>query len=85
VGDNVKIASGAVVLSEIPANSTAVGVPAKVVRKDGEKVPEREHRRPKSDLDQVHIPDPVQAEISSIMKRLEAVEALLSEQETKEV
>ena len=85
VGDNAKIASGAVVLSEIPANSTAVGVPAKVVRKDGEKIPEREHRRPKSDLDQVHIPDPIQTEISSIMKRLEAVEALLAEKEKEEM
>jgi serine O-acetyltransferase len=83
VGDNAKIASGAVVLSEIPANCTAVGVPAKVVRKDGEKVAEteKEPRRRRSDLDQVHIPDPVQNEIASITARLAAVEALLAEKE----
>ncbi|MBE6615330.1 MAG: serine O-acetyltransferase [Ruminococcaceae bacterium] len=83
VGDNAKIASGAVVLGDIPANSTAVGVPAKVVRKDGAKVVEREHRRPSSDLDQVHIPDPVENEITSIARRLEAVEALLREKENE--
>jgi len=70
VGDNVKIASGAVVLCDIPDNSTAVGVPAKVVRKDGSKVE-------KQDLDQVHIPDPISAELSSITERLAQVEALL--------
>ena len=32
VGDNSRIAAGAVVLSEVPENSTAVGVPARVVK-----------------------------------------------------
>ena len=55
IGDNSRIASGAVVLKNIPANSTAVGVPAKVVRRDGKRVVD--------ELDQVHIPDPVMHEI----------------------
>lgn len=50
VGDNARIAAGAVVLSEIPPNSTAVGVPAKVVRINGIK---------NENLDQIHISDPV--------------------------
>ncbi len=73
VGDNVKIASNAVVLTEIPANSTAVGVPARVVRYNGERV--------EYDLDQVHIPDPLsqelcklQFEIEKLQKRLEKYE-----------
>ena len=49
VGDNSNIAAGAVVLEEIPPDSTAVGVPARVVKRRGKRV----------DLDQVHIPDPV--------------------------
>ena len=49
VGDNARIAAGAVVLKEVPANSTVVGVPAKVVRQNGKKV----ERKP---LDQIHIP-----------------------------
>ena len=54
VGDNSNIASGAVVLDEIPPNSTAVGVPARVVKRDGKRI---------DNLDQVHIPDPVSQEL----------------------
>ena len=52
IGDNSKIAANAVVLEEVPPNCTAVGVPARVVRRDGVRVNN-------SDLDQIHIPDPV--------------------------
>ena len=54
VGDNTNIAAGAVVLEEIPPNCTAVGVPARVVKKNGVRVEE---------MDQIHIPDPVAQEI----------------------
>lgn len=74
VGDNAKIAAGAVVLGDVPENSTAVGIPARVVRKDGERITEKAE----CDLDQVHIPDPIQnelnalsAQINQIMERLE--------------
>ena len=63
IEDNSKIAANAVVLEEVPANSTAVGIPARVVRRHGRKV---------DDLDQVHIPDPVAQELSRIEKKLEA-------------
>ncbi len=68
IGDNTKIAAGAVVLTDVPENSTAVGIPAKVVRKGGEKVTAG------VDLDQIHIPDPVQNEISAIWEKLRALE-----------
>ena len=51
VGDNSKIAANAVVLNEVPPNSTCVGVPARIVKINNERVCEQ--------LDQVHIPDPV--------------------------
>ena len=57
IGDNSRIAAGAVVLYDIPSNSTAVGVPARVVKRDGMRVEE---------LDQVHIPDPVAQEIARL-------------------
>ena len=54
VGDNAKIAANAVVLDPVPENCTAVGVPARIVKRNGMKVEQ---------LDQIHIPDPVAQEI----------------------
>ncbi|MBQ9859689.1 MAG: serine O-acetyltransferase [Clostridia bacterium] len=70
IGNNVRIAAGAVVLTDIPDNCTAVGIPAKVVRRDGEKVQE---------LDQIHVPDPVAQEIRRLEERLEQLEKLSKE------
>lgn len=72
VGDNVKIASNAVVLEEIPPNCTAVGVPARVVRRDGKKPP-------CSDLDQIHIPDPIAQELCAMRIHIERLEKKLEE------
>ena len=69
IGDNVKIAANAVVLEEIPEQSTAVGIPAKVVRRQGVKV--------ENDLDQIHIPDPVAAEIKRLESKLSELQAEL--------
>lgn len=68
VGDNSRIASGAVVLSEIPRDSTAVGVPAHVVRISGEKVDFA------TEVDQIHVTDPVAAELAVLRNRIEALE-----------
>ena len=70
VGDDCRIAAGAVVLNEIPPSSTAVGVPAKVVRRFGMKV---------GDLDQVHMPDPVETELEELRKRVEKLENFTKE------
>ncbi len=63
VGANSKIAANAVVLSEVPENSTCVGVPARVVRINNKKVA--------SDLDQIHIPDPVSQELCRMYKLID--------------
>lgn len=75
VGNNVKIAANAVVLNEIPDNCTAVGVPARIVKKNGARV---KGHTVTQDIDQIHIPDPVsmelcrmRAEISKMQKRLD--------------
>ncbi len=70
IEDNCKVAANAVVLKEIPENSTAVGIPAKVVRRDGRRV---------DDLDQVNIPDPVASEILEIRAKLDALSAELQQ------
>ena len=61
VGENSEIGAGSVVLSEVPPNSTVVGVPGRVVKQDNQKVPREE-------LDQVHLPDPVLNDISVLQE-----------------
>ncbi len=79
VGENSKIGAGSVVLKEVPPNSTVVGVPGRVVKRDNVRVP-------RADLDHVHLPDPVMNEIdrlkqenSKLNERLEELEAKLSQ------
>ena len=76
VGDNTKIAANAVVLEEIPENCTAVGIPARVVRRNNQKV--------ECDLDQVHIPDPVAQEICKLNLRIESLEKKLEKTKTQD-
>ncbi len=69
IGDNSRVAAGAVVLDEVPPNSTVVGVPARVVRQDGKRVA----------LDQIHIPDPVKQKMDLLEDRIAKLEAMLKE------
>ena len=73
IGSNSKIAANAVVLHPVPDNSTAVGIPAKVVKRDGMRV--------RNDLDQVHIPDPVAQELARLEAYVEALEKRVAEAE----
>ena len=73
IGDNAKIAAGAVVLEEIPANATAVGIPARVVRRDGVRVMSCEE-----ELDQVHLPDPVAQQLCRLEAKTAKLEAELA-------
>lgn len=70
VGDNSRIAANAVVLSEVPADSTAVGIPAKIVRIAGQKV------NFAGEVDQIHVSDPTAEEIAQIRRRLDRLERL---------
>lgn len=69
IGDNSRVAAGAIVLTEVPPNSTVVGVPARVVKQDGKRVA----------LDQIHIPDPVKQKMDALEGRIAELEALLKE------
>ena len=72
VGDNAKIAANAVVLEPVPANSTAVGVPARIVKQNGKRT---------CDLDQVHIPDPVAQELCQTRIQIAKLEKRVAELE----
>ena len=74
VGDNARIAAGSVVLSEVPPDSTAVGVPAQIVRAHGESVHYAD------EVDQIDVHDPVFEKLSALSSRLELVEKLLDDQ-----
>lgn len=77
VGDNSKIAAGAVVLNAVPPGSTCVGVPARIVKQDGKKL---------YDLDQISVPDPISQQMCTLSvhmnkleKKIEELEKQLSE------
>ena len=80
IGENSKIGAGSVVLEEVPPNCTVVGVPGRIVKMDNKKVP-------RSDMDQIHLPDPVLSDIKRLqeenlrlhkeLKRLDKLEKAL--------
>ncbi len=61
VGKNSKIGAGSVVIEEVPPNCTVVGVPGHIVKQNNIKVPT-------SDMDQIHLPDPVQEDIKVLQQ-----------------
>ncbi len=74
IGSNSKIAAGAVVLGDVPENCTAVGIPAHIVKKDGARVSTGKAGRDEADLDQIHIPDPIENELEALCARVHALE-----------
>ena len=73
VGDNARIAANAVVLSEVPADATAVGIPAQIVKIAGRSTHFAD------EVDQTSVKSPTQERIAALSDRLEALEKLLDE------
>src|SRR5438093_2754622 len=72
IGDNVKIGANSVVLKSVPANSTVIGVPARVIKMEGERMPE-------ATMDHINLPDPIadrfealEREIIELRKKLDS-------------
>jgi serine O-acetyltransferase len=63
VGDNVKIGANSVVLKNVPANSTVIGVPARVIKTQGERLPD-------ATMDQVDLPDPISDRLVALEQEL---------------
>jgi len=68
IGENAKIGAGSVVLKDVPANSTVVGIPGRVKVQDGIKI--------KKDLNHCDLPDP----IADRLKEMELEISYLREQ-----
>lgn len=64
IGDNSKIGAGSVVLKEVPPDSTVVGVPGRVVKRNNVALPQEE-------LDQIHLPDPVMEDLAQLQRENE--------------
>jgi serine O-acetyltransferase len=79
LGDNAKVGGGSVVVKDVPANATVVGVPARMVAKDGKPI------RVVPDRPQVEMPDPTSDAIVGVQRRLEQLERRLAELERDEV
>ncbi|HSS30574.1 MAG TPA: serine O-acetyltransferase EpsC, partial [Nitrospiraceae bacterium] len=72
VGDNVKIGANSVVLKNVSANSTVIGVPARVIKTQGERLPD-------ATMDHINLPDPIsdrllafEQELIELRKKLES-------------
>jgi serine O-acetyltransferase len=62
VGANSRVGAGAVVIEPVPANSTVVGNPGRIVKQNGRKV---------AMLDHIHLPDPIAVVLDSMQKELD--------------
>ncbi len=68
IGDNARVGAGSVVLRNLPANCTAVGVPAEVVRINNKAIV------PSDDLDQQDLPDVTAQRLTELDRRISAIE-----------
>ena len=88
VGDNSKIGSGSVVLKEVPPNSVVVGIPGRVVTRDGVRIASSKGANandPESMIDLNHdqLPDPVADYEALLAKHMDEINARLEELEAK--
>ena len=77
VGDNARIGANAVVLHEVEAGSTVVGVPGHAVQRD------HGVTKPSMTLDQISIPDPVSQEMCQLLRRIYELEQRLAKLEAE--
>ena len=66
IGDNSYIGANAVVVKDVPSNSTVVGVPGRITKQDGKKMD--------TQMDHIHIFDPIRQEMEELKKRIEKLE-----------
>lgn len=66
ISDNSYIGSNAVVIKDVPANSTVVGVPGRITKQEGKKID--------ISLDHIHVLDPILQDLDELKKRIERLE-----------
>ncbi len=76
IGENSVVGGGAVVINPVPPNSTVVGIPGRVVKREGKKIPTM-------DLHHERLPDPVAETFNSLHRRIDKLEHLVEEMKKK--
>ena len=76
IGDNVKIGANSVVLKNVPPNSTVIGVPARIIKSQGERLPD-------ATMDQVDLPDPISDRFIALEQELIELRKKLENQDSK--
>lgn len=71
IGENSKVGGGAVVVGDVPPNSTVVGIPGRVVMRDGMRVKSEQND---AKLHKENLPDPIEEQCDNLCERLEALE-----------
>ena len=71
VGDNAMIGAGSIVMAEVEPNTTVTGPKARVVKRNGRRIP------PSEELDQIHMPDPMSQEFCKLVMKIEKLEAAM--------
>ncbi|MBU0633677.1 MAG: serine O-acetyltransferase [Candidatus Omnitrophica bacterium] len=66
IGDNSYIGANAVVIKDVPADSTVVGVPGRITKQDGKKI--------ETELDHIHVLDPLMQMMDDLKRRIEELE-----------
>ena len=73
IGEGSRVGAGTVVVQSVPENSTVVGIPGRVVKKEGEKIPT-------VSLEHSDLPDPVIESLHTLQERIESLEHQLEEE-----
>ena len=76
IGDNVQIGANAVVINDVPANSTVVGVPGRIVKIEGKKISG-------ISLDHTSLPDPIAQSLDRLQSEIDHIESEIKEYRRK--
>lgn len=66
IGDSSYIGANAVVIKNVPPNSTVVGIPGRITKQEGRKID--------LELDHMHVSDPVMENMTKLLKRIKTLE-----------
>jgi len=76
VGENVQVGANAVVVKDVPPNSTVVGIPGRVVRREGKKITG-------ISLDHTSLPDPIAQRLDRLQGEIDHIESEIKDYHRK--